>query len=188
MKYWRKLLKKTFKLGVISFLVGGFINCAPEINSRDYARCEVPNVRNIPMLFFALEAPGEFVMIWKEWETMNFSTPRGADIEVFSLGPTALTAYIPYHSPSRMGFIVGNSTFNTNTLGNPLFAYDRACPNHVYSPHFLEFIDASTVFCSQCRRVYDLNNWGQIIEGERGSRLATYRAYITGDRLIIHNP
>lgn len=81
------------------------------------------------------------------------------------------------------GVIVG-----FGNLDNPavFYSYDRECPNcfdHEAVPiksKPLSIDEKGWAKCNVCKRVYNLNNRGYIIEGEQGQPLTRYRGSTTG--------
>ena len=90
------------------------------------------------------------------------------------------------------GFIVGTSMY-TNLQTNlwDLYAFDLACPNcnsEDLVNKALQFrSDRSSVECSRCHRVYDLNQGGLITEGDDGIKLYRYRIQYGNNTVVISN-
>lgn len=84
------------------------------------------------------------------------------------------------------GLIIGCSTLNNGQL----YAFDRLCPNCIKSgiTRDLQWNNNGLwVSCPNCMRVYDLNNNGFIVEGEKGDKLLKYRASYNGAALMVSN-
>lgn len=80
------------------------------------------------------------------------------------------------------GLIVGYSS-----LSNPLtfYAFDRECPN-CFNPdqlpvrsYPLQVASNGIAKCNTCKRQYDLNNQGFIVNGDPGNKMTRYHAQTT---------
>lgn len=152
-----------------------------------HARAHISPVTAIPPLHTAVHSPGEYCMVWRDGRShMQYQTASGI---THTQLPTALTNYDGWHTPTGSGFIIGRA--NVPEVGQsdlPLMAYDRACPN-CYKESIsksLDFGSYGRVVCPRCRRQYDLNNAGYVVEGQ-GDKLVRYRCNYTGQNLIIGN-
>lgn len=121
----------------------------------------------------ALNNPGEFCLISFPNGRYLFSSPDGQSVPYT---PTASVAgYVkPYGFLS--GFIVGTPAV-ADLNGQSTVAYDSACPNCYENSDItraLHFASASTLQCSRCQCVYDLNNGGHEQSGKSRS-LYRYR-------------
>ena len=81
------------------------------------------------------------------------------------------------------GVIVGYGV-----LSDPVtfYAYDRECPN-CFDPnripirsYALTTTSNGMAVCNTCKRKYDMNNGGNLVEGDAGKKLTRYRAATTG--------
>jgi hypothetical protein len=81
------------------------------------------------------------------------------------------------------GLIVGYGV-----LSDPVtfYAYDRECPN-CFDPnripirsYALTTTSNGMAVCNTCKRKYDMNNGGNLVEGDAGKKLTRYRAATTG--------
>lgn len=88
----------------------------------------------------------------------------------------------------RNGLIVG-----FGNLDNPpvFYAFDAQCPN-CYDPdmlpepnHPLSMSDNGIASCGTCHRKYNMNNGGQIIEGDAGKKMVRYRASTAGPFTVL---
>lgn len=152
-----------------------------------HARAHLTNVPAITPLYTAVQSSGEYCMVWRDARNNYlFQTQSG---QSHTLLPTAMTNYDGWHTPTGSGFIIGRA--NVPEVGQsdlPLMAYDRACPN-CYKESIsksLDFGSYGRVVCPRCRRQYDLNNAGYVVEGQ-GDKLVRYRCNYTGQNLIIGN-
>jgi len=81
------------------------------------------------------------------------------------------------------GIIVGFGNLDSPAV---FYAYDRECPNCFDSEVIpiksrpLSVDEKGWASCSVCKRVYNLNNRGYIIEGEQGLPLTRYPGSTTG--------
>lgn len=81
------------------------------------------------------------------------------------------------------GLIVGYGS-----LSDPLtfYAFDRECPNCFDSNQLpvrsypLQTASNGIATCATCKRKYDLNNGGIIVQGDQGSKLTRYHAQTYG--------
>lgn len=77
------------------------------------------------------------------------------------------------------GIIVGFSN-----IDHTFMAYDNQCRNCYESSgltrYALTMNTNGTATCKNCRRIYDMNNNGNIINGDNGKGLIRYRASTTG--------
>lgn len=81
------------------------------------------------------------------------------------------------------GVIVGFGNLDEPAI---FYAYDRECPN-CFNPYAipikskpLNIDEKGWATCRACNRIYDLNNRGFIIDGDKGQPLIRYRASTTG--------
>lgn len=84
------------------------------------------------------------------------------------------------------GLIIGCSTLNNGDL----YAFDAQCPNCLKTSKYvtLKWYDKSSwVKCDACKRSYDLNNSGFVVEGESGDKLLRYRSSYDGTYLLVTN-
>jgi hypothetical protein len=100
---------------------------------------------------------------------------------------TAKESYQSYILGMSNGLLLGYSS-----LGNGLFAFDRQCPNctadyNLYKYPLTWTNNGQWVECKSCHRKYDLNNYGFIVEGDKGSKLIRYKAYYDGNVLTVRN-
>ena len=151
------------------------------------ARLYIENIQQAPVLYNCCETSGEFCSITSDEQHFLFTN---AASHTSTINATAIVAYnTPYLGLS--GFIVGHS--NIPESGEDItrvICYDRACPNchkdyNITNPLVLQ-IDG-TCKCNNCGRIYDLNDVGNIKEGQEGISLYRYRCSYLGNSLVINN-
>lgn len=138
-------------------------------------------------------SPGTFCYIYQSTKAgavyVNFSTNQGLSSSQLK---NAIDQKYTYTLGVNNGIIVG-----FGNLDNPaqLYAYDHQCPNcansgSAYSPKYpLSMSTDGKATCSKCKRVYDMNNGGIIVNGEGGDKLWRYHVTCTGPLgvLIVNN-
>ena len=136
-------------------------------------------------------ASGTFVLVYTTQKSgvtvVNAQLSDGKTTSQDNITTAIEKDYTAYILGTNNGLIIGYSS-----LGNGLFAFDRQCPNCIsdynrynYPLHWDN--NGQWVKCSQCQRTYDLNNFGVIIHGEKGSKLIRYKAFFDGTRLTVRN-
>lgn len=96
------------------------------------------------------------------------------------------------------GFLMGLSGFivglpNVPEVGSTvpvLTCYDLACSNCWHNESVTRKLTVQVngkASCSKCKRIYDLNNIGQIVEGQAGINLYRYRVYYGNNTFTINN-
>lgn len=100
---------------------------------------------------------------------------------------TARENYMNYILGAANGLVIGYSS-----LGNGLFAFDRQCPNCIQDYALYKYQlqwnnNGQWLACGTCKRKYDLNNNGFIVEGDKGHKLIRYKAYYDGAVLMVKN-
>lgn len=149
------------------------------------ARFSFSPVTSAPPLLAACTSPGEWTTIRSVNQQFIFENPATS----LSVNKTALTAYQSYICLS--GFIVGTPTIPE--MGDDvatLSAYDLACSNCYHDRNVtkrLTLQQAGRAHCTSCLRTYDLNNIGQVCQGEPGINLYRYRVYYGNNTLSISN-
>lgn len=87
------------------------------------------------------------------------------------------------------GFIIGRTNVPDMTTGElVLVAFDLACPNCYHDDDVskrLALQENGVVYCSRCKRTYDLNNLGLISSGERGRKLERYHIAYNGSTTVL---
>lgn len=182
------VLKGVF-LTLIFALLGGCSGDTVETtycNYRAYFRYD--NVIGVAPLNAALNGFGEYCTIYTGNNKLYFKS-RTSEL---STPLTAIAYYQQYVSIA--GFIVGRSNIPDMTTQNlEIYAFDRTCPNcwndnSISRP--LELHENGEVYCSRCKRTYDLNNGGRQKSGDKGSKAFLYRYRVTyngSNTLLINN-
>ncbi len=122
-------------------------------------------------------SPGVFVRISREGTTkFKFESNQGST----SYGSiTAIDQKAQWTIGIYNGVIVG-----FGAIDGKFMAYDNQCPNCYESSgltrYALTMNTDATATCRYCHRVYDLNNSGILVKGDKGRGLIKYRAYTTG--------
>ena len=150
------------------------------------------NLHNTSLVRNALNplASGVFVLVYTTQKSgitvvntqLNDGKTSGEDYIT-----TAKENYTAYILGTNNGLIIGHSS-----LGNGLFAFDRQCPNCISDYNLYKYPlnwtnNGQWVKCNKCQRTYDLNNFGVIIEGDKGSKLIRYKASYDGSLLNVRN-
>ena len=91
-----------------------------------------------------------------------------------------------YDMGADNGIIVGRSVYHG------LLAFDAQCPNCLSENSGGSFPlsfhgNGTQMTCAHCHRVYDLNERGVVVSGEKGKKLMEYAAQYTGRLLLVHN-
>ncbi len=149
--------------------------CADDIDDR-YANIpvfmRVQPVTALTPLFTAANNPGFFCAL--EYDKPYYIA-RGTHGAQAQMNGTALEGY---GKPLYISGIVTGTPSLPDMHGEfYLVAYDQVCPN-CYLEFFdkkLRFPTQTTAFCDRCRRTYDLNTDGIVINGEAGKPLLRYR-------------
>lgn len=123
------------------------------------------------------DSPGIFVRISREGTTrFKFESNQGTT----TYGAiTAIDQKAQWTIGIYNGVIVG-----FGAIDRKFMAYDNQCPNCYESSgltrYALTMNTDATATCRYCQRVYDLNNGGILVKGDKGRGLIKYRAYTTG--------
>ena len=135
-------------------------------------------------------APGIFVWVYTSQKSgvmvVNAQLNDGKTSSADNI-TSAKENYTTYILGMNNGLFIGYSS-----LGNGLFAFDRQCPNCVSDYNLYKYPltwanNGQWVRCGQCQRTYDLNNFGVIIDGEKGKKLIRYQANYNGTVLTVRN-
>ena len=139
----------------------------------------------------ALSSPGEWCTITLSTTSYNFRSATG---KTDTYPQTQLDAY---GRPTWVsGLIVGTPT--VPELGFSDFApvcYDAVCPycfedGGITRQVVFTDVALGRVGCTRCRRTYDINNGGIVIEGAsspRDPRLYRYRCIYSNDAFVVQN-
>lgn len=166
-------------------------SCSEDIVSNKY--CSLPAkftfspVNSISQLYTSCESQGEWCTITLSNKKFYFTKYNGSRGEANQL---AISGYTGFYM-GLSGFIVGLP--NIPELGENrcvITCYDLACRN-CYDDYVvtrsLTLQESGYAYCSRCRRTYNLNNTGQVSEGEPGNPLFRYRVYYGNNTLSINN-
>ena len=144
-------------------------------------------VNSISQLYSSCESQGEWCTILLSGNKFYFTKPNGSTGEA---NRTALDGYTGFYM-GLSGFIVGLP--NIPELGEyipVITCYDLACRNCYYeygTTRRMTLKESGYAYCSRCQRTYDLNNTGQVSQGEAGKALFRYRVYYGNNTLSINN-
>ena len=117
----------------------------------------------------------------------SFTTNQGLSDRV------ALTAIdkqrtIKIGTYNETGIILGYGNLNNPPV---FYAYDSQCPNcfrNTNLPRYqLTMHTDGTAECGSCRRKYDMNNGGIVVDGDGGDKLIRYHANVTGGVISVIN-
>lgn len=140
-------------------------------------------------LYSALTAPGEYCSVYIDNSASNIIFQSTT-----SSLPVAITSITYYQKIQFIaGLIVGESNVpDMTTMQLPLLAFDRACPNcyeknSVTKP--LSLKESGFAYCDRCKRTYDLNNLGLVVDGQQGDiKLFRYRiSYNSSNTMVVSN-
>lgn len=138
-------------------------------------------------LKYALNSPGEYCAIYLQPKRIHFYSLNKTHEEPV----TDNSMYLKYICIA--GFIVGRGNMpETGAIDLPTLCYDLACPNCYDESSISKRLilkEGGKAECDRCHRIYDLNNIGMIIQGEKGKKLERYHVnydapYTT---LIVYN-
>ena len=167
-------------------------SCGDEVVSNKY--CSLPAhflftpVNSISQLNSSCNSMGEWCTIIAQNNQVLVSKPTGEP------GKINITADVMYHGMylGLSGLIVGLP--NTPELGEvqPIVTcYDLACRNCYEERNTtprLSLKEGGYAHCSKCQRTYNLNNVGQVNQGDAGKPLYRYRVYYGNNTLSVDNP
>lgn len=142
-------------------------------------------VTSVAPLYGALNGFGEYCAIWADANYYHFSSLVGSA----QVNKTALAVYTTFISLGG-GFIVGRSSLSDiGSAEYPLVCYDRICPNCYRNDYYkaMRIEENGCCVCDRCRRTYDMNNGGTIVEGDKGRKLIRYRMTYASNTLAINN-
>lgn len=166
----------------------------PACNSSDNLFSSLPayfvmdNVLQAPVLYTALQSPGEFCTIRVTGGKYEFASPTQRTPSYINI--TQLAAHSGFYM-GLSGFVVGLP--HIPELGfdasRPV-CYDLACPNCYHDFNFakrLTLLPAGIVHCPSCNRRYTLGDGGLVAQGEPGRPLIRYRISHAGHAMVINN-
>lgn len=123
-------------------------------------------------------SPGIFVYVSQQGVNPSYYVFRNNHGQCDSTIVNAIDDHTTTILGMQNGLIVGYGN-----LDNPaqFFAYDHQCPNCSHPDdlpqrnHPLSLATDGTASCATCQRRYNLNNGGQLIDGDPGAKLIRYR-------------
>ena len=152
-------------------------------------RFVVQNTNTNEVLNAALNGMGEFC-------TMVVSN-NGSSMEYTNLKTTrsvSLTArevsYGHFNFGRSNGFVVGHTSMISSRFPDQVICYDIVCPNcydNLSITRNIRLLAGARAECSNCMRIYDLNELGTVSQGEPGSSLYRYLVRYTPFQLVIGN-
>lgn len=179
------------KLLCLSLIICMFMACDKDLSTTYSTKYPVRfyfDVINSTELYNAMGNPGQFVSIRSLGNKVRIENVLGGhDYSLSQIGSSEFEYGLG-------GLIVGiSSTPSMNNTFDPV-AYDLACPNcSSASPKRLTVMDNGTAKCKNCGIVYDLNNWGWIVEtpSDLGDKelhgLYRYRILFNGTSINVNN-
>lgn len=135
----------------------------------------------------ALTGPGEFctIILTAQKQLVFSSLTQTQNVDV-----TAVAAYQRYVCIE--GFIVGMANIpEMNADGLSIMCFDLVCANchhdDAVNPK-LVLQEGGFAYCSRCKRKYNINNGGLIVDGDAGRPLERYHiSYDGSNRMVISN-
>lgn len=184
-------MRSRFRLCIFLCLLLSCVSCNDEMVSNKYcslpARFTFTPVNSISQLYTSCESMGEWCTIHATGNKFLFTKANGSQGEA---NRTAVDGYTGFYM-GLAGFIVGLP--NIPELGETrsvVSCYDLACRNcydEAYVARSLTLQEGGLAYCSRCHRTYDLNNTGQVSQGDAGKALYRYRVYYGNNTLAINN-
>lgn len=168
-----------------------FESCGENMVSNKF--CSLPAhflftpVNSISQLYTSCNSMGEWCTIEISGNWILFTKFDGSQ---GTANLTALDGYTRFN-PGLSGFIVGLP--NIPELGETtcvVTCYDRACRNcweDYTSTKPLALKEGGYAYCSRCKRTYNLNNVGQVNQGDAGKPLYRYRVYYGNNTISVDN-
>ena len=141
-------------------------------------------------LQIALNTPGEWCKITFSDNYYHFKSWDG--VYNYDATKTAIDAYGKPILEGLNGFLIGTSSLLSTSGVNELICYGLVCPNcDPITPQLTYNGHRTQAVCTRCKRVYDLDNGGIVIENPLGEELnhKLYRLRFTysNNTLIINN-
>ena len=180
---------------MIGLLLLFHASCIDDMVSNKYcnlpARFNFSPVNSISQLYTSCNSQGEWCTITLSKEKFYFTKANGSQGEV---NRTAQDGYTGFYM-GLSGFIVGLPNIPEVGETYPVVTcYDLACRNCYedesggYTRKKMVLREMGYAYCSHCRRTYNLNNTGQVSDGDAGKPLYRYRVYYGVNTLSINNP
>ena len=176
----------------IIFLLLLFASCSNEgeVSNKfcNYpARLNIKNVQQAPVLYTACESMGEFCTITSDGQRLLFTNAAN---KTDPINITAISNYSGYIL-GLDGFIVGRLTIpEIGENDTRVVCYDRACSNCYLNYNITKPLKLQTggyAKCNSCQRTYNLNDVGNISDGQGGRPLYRYRVNYISNALVINN-
>lgn len=148
----------------------------------------IDDLTGAPLLRAALQSPGMFCTITTNNARHTITAPDG---RTNTLNLTAVEQSYG-RTESICGFIVGMPSVPDMNGTWYNIAFDLACPNCFHEdliskPLVFSSATSATVECRRCGHIYDLENRGMVIAGEKNRQLCRYHVRYEGNRLEIQN-
>ena len=142
-------------------------------------------INTISPLSNALTSFGEFCTITANTRQYIFTSLTKSQ-------PVNRDAYTGYKTYICIGgFVVGRSSqTELGTADYPVVCYDLACPNCYHDDMIAKNMTLESggrISCPRCHRIYDLNNGGLVVSGNKGRKLERYRISCTDNAIMIAN-
>lgn len=151
-----------------------------------YARFNFSPVSAYSQLYSACNSLGEWSTIRAVNNKYVFSNLTGST----EANQTAVQNYSGFYM-GLCGFIVGLPNVPELGTSTPVVTcYDLACSNCYHTGTVTKRLTLQAggkAHCSSCQRTYDLNNLGQVCQGEAGINLYRYRVFYGNNTLAINN-
>ncbi|MBQ8968382.1 MAG: hypothetical protein IJ064_01420 [Bacteroidaceae bacterium] len=184
-----RVLRSCAAEAVLLFLLSA---CQDGLVSNKYcrrpARFTFNPVNSISQLYTSCESQGEWCTVWLQNSKFYFKKANGSQGEA---NRAAVDGYTGFYM-GLSGFIVGLP--DIPELGETtcvVTCYDLACRNcyEAYATtRRMTLQEGGLAHCDRCQRTYNLNNTGQVCQGEPGEPLFRYRVYYGNNTLSISNP
>lgn len=143
-------------------------------------------VTSSPVLNNALNNPGEYCTITAQDKAYYF---QNAQKRTDKVNFTAVNNY-KANIMGLGGFIAGKTNIPDPSTGNfVLVSFDRVCPNCDQDYHInkaLVLQENGIAYCEKCRRHYDMNNLGIVVDST-GVKLYRYLIAYGNNALVITN-
>ncbi len=184
-------MRSKFRLCFFLCLLLSCVSCNDEMVSNKY--CSLParftfyDTIKVPMLERACNNQGQWCSIEVKNTYYHFTSFDGTNA---NWPISAVEGYSHFYM-GLTGFIVGLP--DIPELGEiiPIVTcYDLACRNcydEAYVARSVTLQEGGLAYCSRCHRTYDLNNTGQVSQGDAGKALYRYRVYYGNNTLAINN-
>lgn len=152
------------------------------------ARFSYSPISAVSQLYTACNSLGEWSTITAKNSQYIFSNLTGNT----PVNVSAVQNYTSYNMGyCSCGYLVGLPSIpEVGTTQSVVTCYDLACSNCFRDRSVskrLTLQASGKAYCSSCQRTYDLNNIGQVCQGDAGINLFRYRIYYGNNTLSINN-